>query len=96
MLVRINKSCGNYGLVRNGVIVPKNFASGAFEVSDQEGNHMINRGIASAVGTTPTAEAATQTAEPAPKVKTKKPRRKPVRQEMPDTAPTVNAADAIL
>lgn len=95
MLVRIKKSCGNYGLVRNGVIEPKNFASGAFEVSEQEGDRMLQRGIAEAVNDESAAEAATPSESPDSEAKVKKPR-KSAKKETTDVAPTVNAVDSVV
>lgn len=72
MLVRVKKTLGNYGHVLNGVIEPKNYASGAFEVSDAKGKELLCRGIVDVVGavaapaTDAPTEEATQEETPAP------------------------------
>lgn len=45
MNVRVKPECGNYGLVVNGTIKPKNYASGAFFVDDAKGAELVRRGI---------------------------------------------------
>ena len=66
MLVRVKKGLGNYGHVQNGSVQPKNYASGAFEVSEAKGRELLARGIVEAVGgeTAPAADAQTETPEP--------------------------------
>lgn len=49
MLVRVKKSLGNYGHVQNGHVQPKNYASGAFEVTEEKAQELIARGIVDAV-----------------------------------------------
>lgn len=62
MLVRVKKLLGNYGHVENGVIIPKTYSSGAFQVSEEKGRELIARGIVDAVG----AENAPAVTAPAP------------------------------
>lgn len=72
MLVRVKKTLGNYGHVLNGVIIPKNYASGAFEVSDAKARELLCRGIVDVVGaanapaTESETEEATEEEAPAP------------------------------
>lgn len=73
MLVRVKKTLGNYGHVLNGIIVPKNYASGAFEVSDAKAKELLCRGIVDVVGAvaapateTPAKEEPTEEEAPAP------------------------------
>lgn len=62
MLVRVKKIMGTYGHVRNGLVEPKTFSSGAFEVTEEKGRELVARGIVDVVG----AEQAPATAAPAP------------------------------
>lgn len=91
MLVRVKKSVGNYGLVRNGTITPKNFSSGFFEVTDEEGCNMLRRGIAEAAE-----ESAAEAAAPtSPDNGRKRKKRKAVKLTQADDAPSFNAESAI-
>ncbi len=45
MLVRVKKESGNYGHFHNGVLLPRNWGSGAFEVPDAKGRELVARGV---------------------------------------------------
>lgn len=62
MLVRVKKIRGTYGHVKNGLIVPMTFSSGAFEVTEEKACELVSRGIVDVVG----AENAPATTAPAP------------------------------
>lgn len=68
MLVRVKQNRGTYGYVKNGLIMPKTFSSGAFEVTEEKGCELIARGIVEAVGAenAPAATAAAPVPAPAP------------------------------
>lgn len=65
MLVRVKKEFGNYGHRQNGVLSPRNWKDGAFEVSDAKGQELLSRGVVEAVGavTAPAAKPAPQKKE---------------------------------
>ncbi len=106
MLVRVKRGLGNYGHVQNGFVQPKNYASGAFEVSDEKGQELIKRGIvdevegetapASTIAETPEPEAAAPAAKTASKKAAKAPKKKAETAEEPaDDAPTFDATSGI-
>jgi len=45
MFVRVKKEVGNYGHRCNGLVSPRNWDSGAFEVPDAKGRELLSRGI---------------------------------------------------
>lgn len=45
MFVRVKKEIGNYGHRCNGIVTPRNWDSGAFEVEDSKGRELLSRGI---------------------------------------------------
>ncbi len=58
MNIRIRRGAGNYGHNVNGIIRPKSYDSGAFEVDDATARRLCARGIAEAVETAETAPVA--------------------------------------
>ena len=106
MLVRVKKGLGNFGHVQNGHVQPKNYASGAFEVSDAKGRELIARGIVDEVeGVTapaPPAPAAPEPKKPtkvekkAPKKATKAEKKEPKKAvKLADEAPTFDAVGGV-
>ncbi len=49
MKIRIRRGIGSVGCSEGGIIRPKNYASGAFEVPDNVGRNLIARGLADLV-----------------------------------------------
>ena len=88
MLVRVKKLLGNYGHVENGVVVPKTYSSGAFEVSEDKGRELVARGIVDVVG----AEKAPATTATAP---VPAPAPEPVKVEEEHEGMTLNELRAI-
>lgn len=68
MLVRVKRIMGTYGHVNNGLIEPKTFSSGSFEVTEEKGRELVARGIVDVVGAAqaPATAAAAPTPAPAP------------------------------
>ncbi len=68
MLVRVKRIMGTYGHVKNGLVEPKTFSSGAFEVSEEKGRELVARGIVDVVGAVqaPATTAAAPAPEPEP------------------------------
>lgn len=53
MKIRIRKGVGTYGHHEGGIIRPKDYNSGAFEVPDNVGRNLIARGLADLVSAPP-------------------------------------------
>mgnify|MGYP003300379137 CR=1 FL=1 len=77
MLVRVKKGLGNYGHVPEGYVQPKNYASGAFEVTEEKGRELVARGIVDVVEGCICTPAPAAIEEPAPKTAEPKAKKAP-------------------